>query len=161
MRSDETTFLAVVKKYQQPLYGYIRRVVVSHEDTEDILQETFTKVFRKLWQVRNEEALSAWIYKIASNEMKRFFKSRKDIMVTEDFPEQASDSDELDAEKADGIMIPRAIALLTPLEREVFSLKYYQEMDYEQISRITGASKNTLMVSWHNAKNKIKNEILK
>lgn len=161
MRSDEATFLAIVKKYQQPLYGYIRRVALSHEDSEDILQETFAKVFRKLWQVRSEDALGAWIYKVATNEINRFFKRKSPLMITEDLPEPAVNPDEVDEKRAAGILIPKAIGKLTPLEREVFCLKYYEEMDYDQISRITGASKNTLMVTWHNAKNKIKNEILK
>lgn len=161
MRSDEATFLAIVKKYQQPLYGYIRRVVVRHEDSEDILQETFAKVFRKLWQVRSEEALGGWIYRIATNEINRFFKRKRIILVSEELPEAAIATEEVDKRKAAEILIPKAIGKLTQLEREVFCLKYYEDMDYEQISHITGANKNTLMVTWHNAKKKIKEEILK
>ena len=161
MKSDETTFIAIVKKYQQPLYGYIRRVVFNHEDTEDILQETFAKVFRKLWQVRSEDALGAWLYRIATNEINRFFKRRKGLVNMDDLPELVVNPEEFDRERVAGILVPKAISKLTPLEREVFCLKYYQDMDYDQISRITGANKNTLMVSWHNAKNKVKNEILK
>ena len=115
-------------------------------------QETFAKVFRKLWQIRSEEALGAWIYKIATNEINRFFKRKRIILVSEELPEAAIAPEEVDERKAAEILIPKAIGKLTQLEREVFCLKYYEDMDYEQISHITGANKNTLMVIWHNAK---------
>ena len=124
-------------------------------------QETFAKVFRKLWQVRSEEALGGWIYRIATNEINRFFKRKRIILVSEELPEAAIAHEEVDERKAAEILIPKAIGKLTPLEREVFCLKYYEDMDYEQISHITGANKNTLMVIWHNAKKKIKEEIQK
>lgn len=162
MRSDERTFTAIVKNYQRPLYGYIRRVVISHEDAEDILQETFAKAFRRLWTVRSEEALPAWLFRIATNETRRHLRRKKPLVFTDTLPDTRHDCGEgTDAKVAEGILIPRVMPSLTPLEREVFSLKYYFQMDYAQISRITGSNVNTLMVCWHNAKEKIKKEILK
>jgi len=161
MRSDERTFTALVRRYQQPLYGYIRRLVLHHEDAEDILQETFAKAFRKLWQVRSEDAVGSWLYKIATNEVRRHFRNRKGAVFTDEIPDLAAPSEMADAKAVNHIMIPRAISTLTPLEREVFCLKYYEDMDYETISRITGSSVNSLTVTWHHAKNKIKEEILK
>jgi len=161
MRSDEQTFTAIVRQYQKPLYGYIRRMVIRHEDTEDILQETFAKAFRKLWQVRNEASLGAWLFRIATNETRRHMGRTRDLLQDVEMPEPAVRAEDPDAARADHILIPRAISTMTALEKEVFCLKYYEDMDYDEISRITGSNKNTLMVAWHNAKNKVKKEILK
>ena len=163
MKQDEKTFTEIVKKYQQPLYRYIRRMVIRHEDSEDILQETFVKAFRHLWQIRSESALQAWLYKIATNETRRHLRRHAAEILLDgegtEAPVHPSEEPGIDARKADSVTIPAALQHLSPLEREVFCLRYYDDLDYEQISRITGATKNTLMVSWHSAKEKIKKEL--
>lgn len=160
MRSDEATFARIVRTYQRPLYGYIRRMLLSHEDTEDVLQETFAKAYRYLWTVRNPDALKGWLYKIAVNEVRRFLKKHRRA-VNEELQDNALVAEEpLNLESVESVAVPRAIGRLSPLEREVFCLKYYDDMDYDEMSRITGAGKNTLMVTWHNARKKVKSAVL-
>ncbi|MBQ0080875.1 MAG: RNA polymerase sigma factor [Alistipes sp.] len=151
------SFPEIVRTYQQPLYWYIRRTVLVHEDTEDILQETFIKVFRYLWLLRRSDSLRTWLYKIATNEIKRYYKRHKESVSLENI----SDGEFVDAvslKEADEV-ISSAFLQMSPLQREVFTLKYYDNLDYDQISRITGSSKNTLMVSYHEACKKIEKEI--
>ena len=151
------SFHEIVQTYQQPLYWYIRRIVLIHEDAEDILQETFLKAYRHLWLLRNYDALKAWLYKIASNEIKRYFKKHKESVSIECIPDpqfmESVSSDEASE------VISSAFLQMTPLQREVFCLRYYDDLDYDQISRITGSNKNTLMVSYHEARKKIEKEI--
>lgn len=164
MRNDENTFSWIVRTYQQPLYWYLRRIVTVHEDAEDILQETFSKAYSHLWTLRNPEALKGWLFRIATNEANRYFRKRH-VTVEPVGPDMAVDGGE--DEMLDAIRLreaeaklPGAIAKLSVLQREVFCMKYYEDMDYDRIGRITGASRNTLMVTYHNAKERIKKEIL-
>lgn len=155
------SFPEIVRMYQQPLYWYIRRIVLIHEDTEDILQETFIKAYRHLWTLRSDSALKSWLYRIATNEVNRYFKKHKDTTGLEsiselELVEQASVSPGKASE-----VISAAFLQMSPLQREVFCLKYYDDLDYDEISRITGSSKNTLMVSYHEARKKIEKEINK
>jgi len=145
--------------YQQPLYWYIRRVVLVHEDSEDILQETFIKAYRHLWMLRDDAALKPWLYRIATNEVNRYFKRHRETLALESIGElEFVTTDSVAPEKVSAV-ISSAMLEMTPLQREVFILKYYDDLDYDQISAITGSKKNTLMVSYHEAKKKIENEI--
>ena len=155
------SFPEIVRIYQQPLYWYIRRVVLIHEDSEDILQETLLKAYRHLWTLRSDNALKSWLFKIATNEINRYFKGRRETVAPDGIPDsEIVDSGCISEEKVSEI-ISTAVTQMSPLQREVFSLKYYDDMDYDEISRITGASKNTLMVSYHEARKKIEKEINK
>ena len=161
MGSQKMSFPEIVQMYQKPLYWYIRRVVLIHEDSEDILQETFTKAYGHLWKLRSDDALKPWLFRIATNEMNRYFRARKGIVFLDDIPDsEIVFQNDVSEARVAGI-ISTAFARMSPLQREVFSLKYYDDMDYEEISRITGSSKNTLMVSYHNARSIIEKEINK
>lgn len=157
MSSSGRSFPEIVQMYQQPLYWYIRRTVLIHEDAEDILQETFIKAYKSLWALRKKEALKAWLYRIATNEVNRYFKKARPNVPLENIGAVAA-SESVSAQRACEI-VSSAILQMSPLQRQVFTLKYYEEMDYDQISRITGSSKNTLMVSYHEARKKIEKEI--
>lgn len=157
MSSSGRSFPEIVQMYQQPLYWYIRRTVLVHEDAEDILQETFIKAYKSLWALRKKEALKAWLYRIATNEVNRYFKKARPGVPLENIGAVAA-SESVSAQRA-GEIVSSAILQMSPLQRQVFTLKYYEEMDYDQISRITGSSKNTLMVSYHEARKKIEKEI--
>lgn len=165
MSSPGISFSEIVRLYQQPLYWYIRKIVLIHEDTEDILQETFIKAYRHLWTLRDTNALKSWLYRIATNEINRYFKKhKKDISLSDvdsaemELYESLVSTDSPPPQKADGI-ISAALLRMSPLQRQVFCLRYYEELDYEQISRITGSNKNTLTVSYHQACRKIEKEI--
>ena len=155
------SFPEIVRKYQQPLYWYIRKTVLVHEDSEDILQETFIKAYRHLWKLRSRDSLKPWLYRIATNEMNRYFsRHRESVPIDKLRIEECVEGDAVSPEKA-AKLVSAAILQMTPLQRQVFCLKYYDEMDYDEISSITGSSKNSLMVSYHEARKKIEKEINK
>lgn len=153
------SFPEIVRMYQQQLYWYIRRIVLVHEDAEDILQETFVRAYRNLWKLRDSDSLKPWLYRIATNEINRYFRRRREVVPMEHLPDsEPAGTDTVTSGKVAEI-ISSAFLQMSPLQREVFSLKYYEDLDYVQISRITGSSTNTLMVSYHEARKKIEKEI--
>lgn len=163
MNGRHLSFADIVRMYQQPLYWYIRRVAIVHEDAEDILQETFMKAYKHLWQLRNQGALKPWLMRIATNELNRYFKRRPVVSSMEELPDHTwafvQESPGTDVPKAASGLISAALLKMSPLQRQVFSLRYYEELDYDEISRITGSNKNTLMVSYYEARKKIEKEI--
>lgn len=163
MNERHMSFADIVRMYQQPLYWYIRRVTIAHEDAEDILQETFMKAYRHFWQLRNPGSLKPWLMRIATNELNRYFSKRPVVSSLDDLPDHAwtslSENPGADVPKAASGVISAALLKMSPLQRQVFSLRYYEEMDYDEISRITGSNKNTLMVSYHQSRKLIEKEI--
>ena len=158
-------FRMLVDSFQEPIYWHIRRLVVSHEDAEDIIQEGFIRVFRHLKQFREESSLATWIYKIATNESLRFLKSRKaEVVSAEEIQEELLDklktSDYVDYDNELAVKFQTAVLKLPEKQRIVFNLRYYDELDYEAISQITGDRVETLKVNYHYAKEKIKEYIV-
>lgn len=157
-------FRMLVDSFQKPIYWHIRRLVVSHEDAEDIIQEVFIRIFRHLKQFREESSLATWIYKIATNESLRFLKSRRTEMVSaeeiqEGLLEKLKTSDYIDYDNELAVKFQTAVLKLPEKQRVVFNLRYYNELDYEAISQITGDRVETLKVNYHYAKEKIKEYI--
>jgi len=163
MNGQHLSFSDIVRMFQQPLYWHIRRVVFVHEDAEDLLQETFMKAYKHIWQLRSPDALKPWLFRIATNEIGRYFKRHRPCSSLEDLPEQTlvrfSDAPDSPSPTAISSVISTAILQMSPLQRQVFCLRYYEDMDYDQISDITRTSKNTLMVSYHEARKKIEKQI--
>lgn len=163
MNAGHKSFADIVRMYQQVLYWHIRRVVLVHEDAEDILQETFLKAYKSIWQLRSPESLKPWLFRIATNELGRYFRSHKALSSLEELPcgslTRLTEAPEVDVPGAAARVLSAAMLQMSPLQRQVFSLRYYEGLDYEQISRITGASRNSLMVSYHEAKKKIEKGI--
>ena len=157
----ERGFKLLIDFFQQPIYWHIRRLVVSHEDAEDILQEVFIRVFRHLPQFREESSLGTWIYRIATNECLRFLNMRKEQAVSaeevqEELMNKLMASDYVDYENEMAVKFQQAIFMLPEKQRVVFNLRYYDELEYEEISRITDTKVDTLKVNYHYAKEKIK-----
>ena len=146
----------LVNTYYQPLYWHIRRMVVSHDDTQDILQDTFLKIYRHLWTLRKPEALRGWIYRIAGREALRFLERKRRQLGTAgletELLERLEDSEQVNYRETEALALQRAMVRLSPLQKQVFCLRYYNEMEYEEIARITGSSVNSLKVSYHNAR---------
>ena len=161
----ERGFRLLVYSFQEPIYNYIRRMGVSHEDAEDVLQEVFIRVFRHLDQFRNESSLSTWIYRIATNECLRLLNSRKEEVISaEDVQEELMSklkaSDYVDYEDELAVKFQEAILTLPEKQRIVFNLRYYDELEYEDIARVLDSKVETLKVNYHYAKDKIKEYIL-
>lgn len=156
----------LMETFQQPVYWHIRRMVVSHDDAEDVLQETFIRIFRYLSDFRAESSLATWIYRIATNECIRFLNRRKEMAVsTEEVQEElmgklmASEYVDYDNEMA--VKFQQAILTLPEKQRVVFNLRYYDDLSYEEISKITGSKVETLKSNYHFAKEKIKEYMTK
>ena len=162
----EQGFQLLVECFQEPIYYYIRRLVVLHEDAEDVLQEVFIQVYRHWEQFRCESSLSTWIYRIATNESLRLLNSRKrrETVSTEDIQENLISSlkasDYVDYENELAVKFQEAILRLPEKQRLIFNLRYYDELDYEEIARILDGKADTLKVNYHYAKEKIKEYIL-
>lgn len=153
-------FSDVIARYSQPLYWQIRRMVQRHEDADDLLQNTFMKAWSSIDSFRGEARLGTWLYKIAVNESLTFLeKERKRLNVSID-DEARPLIEAIEADPfTDGDEIKKqlreAIATLPEKQRLVFNMRYYDEMKYEEMSRILGTSVGALKASYHLAVKKI------
>ena len=160
------TFEAVLKQYERPVYWHIRRMVVSHEDAQDVMQETFIRVYQGLGKLRKKEMLKVWVYKIATNESLRHLAKIRERTISElseddVLVKRLEASEHVDWEDVEGVRLQKAILQLSQQERTVFNMRYYDEMSYEEISQVTGSTVSTLKVAFHHAKEKIKTELFK
>ena len=160
-KDAEQGFRLLMEKFQRPIYWHIRRMVISHEDAEDVLQETFIRIFRYLDDFREECSLSTWVYRIATNECIRFLNRRKEQAVSseeiqEDLMNKLMASEYVDYENEMEVKFQQAILTLPEKQRLVFNLRYYDELKYEDISRITDTKVETLKANYYFAKEKIK-----
>jgi len=163
---EERGFKLLLSAYQEPIYYFIRRMVVDHDDAEDVMQETFIRVYRNLGRFRRESSLSSWIYKIASNECMRFLNHRKKELTATELLDDAlistlKASEYVDYDQQMAVHFQEALLRLPDKQRLVFNLRYYDELEYDEISKITGMKAATLKVDFHYAKEKIKNYMTK
>lgn len=153
-------FNEVIRRYSRPLYANIRRLVQSHADTDDLLQNTFLKAWQNLEYFRGDAKLGTWLYKIAINESLTFLaRERKRRHFSLD-DQEAALSNMIEADTSvDGDraaeLLAKAVLQLPEKQRLVFNLKYYDEMKYEDISEILGTSVGALKASYHLAVKKI------
>ena len=160
----ERAFNAIVETYSERLYWVVRRLVNSHEDTDDLLQEIFLKIWTALPSFRGEAQLYTWLYRIAQNEALNFLAKQK-VRTALQFRsldaemERRIDNDPWfngnEAERE----LSRAIARLPRKQRTVFLMRYYDDLPYEEISEITGTSVGSLKASYHFAAEKIKEDL--
>ncbi len=157
-------FNLIVRKYQERLYWHIRKVLVDHNDTDDILQNTFLKAWSGLENFREASALFTWLYRIATNEALFFLKQkrRKYLIPLVDVERQLSSNLETD-EYFDGdelqLKLQKALLTLPEKQRIVFNMKYFDEMKYEKIAEILNTSVGALKASFHHAVKKIEKYI--
>ena len=153
-------FGKIVDAYSEQLYWQIRRMVLSHDDANDILQNTFLKAWSNLEYFRGEARLQTWLYRIAMNECLTFLNKQKTAANISIDDEQAAAARQLESDAYfDGNeaqrLFQKAIHTLPEKQRMVFNLKYFQEMKYEDISEILGTSIGALKASYHHAVKKI------
>ncbi len=158
--SCRQAFNEIMRLYSEPLYWQIRRMVESHDDANDILQNTFLKAWQSVDGFRGDAKLSTWLYKIALNESITFLaKERKRLSLSIDDEEghlvNLIESDEyVDGDEL-ALKLRKAVASLPEKQRMVFNMKYYDEMKYEQMSEILGTSVGALKASYHLAVKKV------
>lgn len=159
-KACRAAFGEVIKIYTEPLYWQIRRMVQSHDDANDLLQNTFMKAWSSLENFRGDARLSTWLYKIAINEsLSHLERERKRTAVSLDEPD-ASTANTIAADVYfDGDELQRrlrlAVASLPEKQQLVFNMKYFDDMKYEDISNIVGTSVGALKASYHLAVKKI------
>jgi RNA polymerase sigma-70 factor (ECF subfamily) len=162
----EEAFSGIVECYSERLYLHIRRFVCCHEDADDLVQEVFIKIWAALPSFRRDAQLFTWIYRIATNEVLNFLRKQKiRAMISLDSSESvlAKKIDEDVSFNGDRLQreLHKAILKLPEKQRIVFSLRYFDEMKYEDMAEITGTSVGALKASYHFAYNKVKEEIQK
>ena len=153
-------FNLLVRKYQERLYWHIRRIVINHEDTNDVLQNTFIKIFKGLDKFREDSKLFTWLYRIATNEAITFLNKKRNFFLLPiiDLESKLVNSLQSD-EYFDGdeiqLKLQKAVLSLPKKQRLVFNMKYFEEMKYEQISEILDTSVGSLKASYFHAVRKI------
>ena len=165
VETKERAFTAIIKKYQEKLYWHIRRMVVEHEDANDVLQNVFIRVWNGLENFREDSQLYTWLYRIATNECLSYLEQQK--------RKSALSFDEMESGLSNKIVADKyfdpnklewklqlAIQQLPEKQRVVFTLRYYDEMPYEEMSRVLDTSEGALKASYHHAVKKIEDYIL-
>ncbi len=161
----EKAFTSIIKKYQEKLYWHIRRLVVDHDDANDTLQNMFIKVWRSLDNFREDSQLYTWLYRIATNESLTFLDQQKKRSSISLGDEDTGLSYKIKAEQGFDVnklewKLQLAIQSLPEKQRAVFTLRYYDEMPYGEMSRVLETSEGALKASYHHAAKKIEDYIL-
>jgi RNA polymerase sigma-70 factor (ECF subfamily) len=158
-------FRLLVERYSSKLYWHIRRLVILHEDADDALQNTFVNVWRHIGNFRNESSLYTWLYSIATNEALALINKRKKINAVslDDLESYFTSSQEgstwFDGDEAQQ-KLQNAIIHLPEKQRIVFNLKYFEEMPYEEMSKVLDTSVGALKASYHHAVKKIEDFLI-
>ena len=156
----EQAFRVLVHEYKERLYWHIRKIVISHDDTDDVLQNTFIKVFRGINQFKGDSKLYSWMYRIATNEAITFINKRakeRKVDITEIKQDLVTSLSSDDWFSGDDIqfILQQAIARLPQKQQLVFNMKYFDHLKYDEISDILGTSVGALKASYFHAVKKI------
>ena len=158
--TQSQAFEVLVSTYKERLYWHIRRIVLNHDDADDVLQNTFIKVYRNIEGFKGESKLFSWMYRIATNESLSFLKqkAKKQGFTDTEFQERAIKNLEADVYfEGDEIQLKlqKAIATLPDKQKLVFNMRYFEELKYEEISAILETSVGGLKASYHIAVKKV------
>ena len=158
--SRDKGFRMLMDTYKEKIYWYVRRLVVSHEDAEDILQETFINAYNYAGSFKGSSLLYTWLYRIATNECIRFFRQekRKGIRKVAVSEKLANEMKDVDPECSEAILVKfqEAIQQLPRKQQIVFTMRYYDELNYDEMSAILKTSVGSLKTNYHYASEKIK-----
>ena len=167
IKNEETRnygFNLLVREYQERVYWHVRKMVIDHDDADDLVQEIFVKVWKNLNSFREDSKLFTWIYRIATNECLTFLKKKKRKFFVPIHDVQSELSTKLDQEvgiSGDEIQLKLQKALLTlpDKQRMVFNMKYFEDLKFKDISEITKTSEGALKANYHHAVKKIEEYI--
>ena len=160
----EKAFSEIVESYSERLYWHVRRFLCSHEDTDDLLQEIFVKVWSSLSSFRGESQLYTWIYRIATNESLNFLQKQKIRAalrfedITSKLDDKIDEDTGVDGNEAQKALM-KAVSRLPSKQKTVFIMRWFDDLSYEDISEILGTSVGALKASYHFAQEKIRAEI--
>ncbi|QCR21195.1 RNA polymerase sigma factor [Pontibacter sp. SGAir0037] len=158
--SRHLAFNQLIRKYQQKIYWHIRKMVVDHDDADDLTQEVFLKVWKGLENFRQDAQLYTWIYRIATNECLTFLSSKRRKFflplhdVAAELTEKLDSSPHISGDEVQ-LKLQKALLKLPDKQRLVFNMRYYDDLKYEEISEILGTSVGALKASYHHAVKKI------
>lgn len=163
IRNPETRsygFNMLVRAYQQKVYWLARKMVIDHDDADDVTQEVFIKVHKAIDSFREDAQLFTWLYRIATNECLSFIKKKRRrffLPIGDVEGEMAEKIEAQPAVEGDEVLkkLQKALLTLPDKQRLVFNLKYYEDMSYEQMAVVTGTSEGALKASYHHAVKKI------
>ena len=156
----ERGFRLLMEQYQERLYWHVRRMVVEHEDANDVIQNTFIKVYRSIDRFKGQSALYTWLYRIATNEAITYLNSRKKKSTAalddadNNLENQLAADDYFDGDRAQ-VLLQKALVKLPEKQRLVFQLRYYEELSYQEMSEVLDTSVGALKSSYHHAVKKI------
>lgn len=157
LTQPERGFRLLMQRFKEPVYWHIRRLVVNHDDAQDASQETFIRVFRGMHRLNDGTTLAAWIYRIATNEAFRLINRRReaasgdmDELLAENAPMQADCY--VDYADLEAVRLQKAISALPAKQRIVFTLRYYDEMAYDEIAQVADCTPNAAKSNYHIAK---------
>lgn len=158
--TKEKGFRILVLQYQERLYWHVRRIVKTHEDTDDVVQNIFIKIYRNIDKFKGDSKLYTWLYRIATNESLTFLKQQQrhttEMIDNPDFNLSERLTAEIDIEgKTIQNILQKAIEKLPEKQKLVFNLRYFEELSYQAISEILGTSEGALKASYHHASKKI------
>ena len=159
----ERGFRLLMQQYGRQLYWHIRRIVISHDDAEDALQETSIKIFRSIDTFKGDGQLTTWMYRIATNEALQQLRRQTHLFQSIDalgdkLANRLEAETALDADATE-VLFQKALLTLPTQQRIAFNLRYYDELSYEDIAHITGKNINTLKANYHHAAEKVKKYI--
>lgn len=164
-KTRNEAFNLLLQKYQQKIYWHIRRLVIDHDDADDLVQESFVKVWKNLANFRSDSQLYTWIYRIATNECITFLNKKKlknNVSLDDvgnELAESLASSSYFDGDKIQR-KLQEAVLKLPEKQRIIFNMKYFDDMKYDEISEVLGTSVGALKASFHIAVKKIESILL-
>ena len=159
-RDSQNGFRILMKEKWEPVYWHIRRLVIHHADAQDATQETFIRLFRSFNKFRGESSLKVWIYRIATNEALRVIGKRRNGVISIDDDNVSdvrmiADEEYVNYADVEAVKLQNAILSLPPKQQLAFNMRYYDELEYDEIASIIGSTPSSVKASYHIAKEKI------
>lgn len=164
MKTDNRHFKGIVEQHSKPLYAHIRSILLNHDDTDDVLQNTFIKAWNGIDKFKGESELSTWLFRIATNEALQYLRKQKKRRLFLFRPEAMEAQQVLSEHRYDGDdvrhKLEQAMLSLSVQQRMVFSMKYFNDLKYSEMAEILDLKEGTLKAVYHNAVKKIEKYII-